>query len=92
MLELMPDCPVPNTPEELATLLTTRVQVPHKIRTKLTAAAQFIENSKHRKTLQRSFARQIMKRSSGRHWAVLPGAADAQRTAHRMHRPAAGGV
>lgn len=51
MLELTPDCPVPNTPEELATLMTTRVQVPHKIRTKLTAAAQFIENFKHRKTL-----------------------------------------
>ena len=51
MLELMPDCPVPNTPEELATLLTTRVQVPHKIRTRLTAAAQFIENFKHHKTL-----------------------------------------
>lgn len=51
MLELMPDCPVPNTPEELATLMTTRVQVPHKIRTKLTAAAQFIENFQHRKTL-----------------------------------------
>ena len=51
MLELMPDCPVPNTPEELATLMTTRVQVPHKIRNRLTAAAQFIENFKHRKTL-----------------------------------------
>lgn len=111
MLELMPDCPVPNAQEELASLMTTRVQVPHKIRTKLTAAAQFIENFKHRKTLinlmhdafepgaqpaplqvqrlrqgcsflflgcrfndqlQRSFARQIMKRSSERHWAVFP--------------------
>ena len=51
MLELMPECPVPNTPEELATLMTTRVQVPHKIRNRLTAAAQFIENFKHRKTL-----------------------------------------
>lgn len=51
MLELMPDCPVPNAQEELATLMTTRVQVPHKIRTKLTAASQFIENFKHRKTL-----------------------------------------
>ncbi len=51
MLELVIDCPVPNTPEELATLMTTRVQVPHKIRNRLTAAAQFIENFKHRTTL-----------------------------------------
>jgi hypothetical protein len=51
MLELMPDCPVPNTPEELAVLMSSRVAVPHKIRERLTATAQFIENFKHRKTL-----------------------------------------
>ena len=32
--------------------------------------------------LQRSFARQIMKRSSGRHWAVLPG--EPTRNEHRF--------
>ena len=43
----------PADPESLATLLTTRVAVPGKIRKRLTAAAQFIENFKHRKTLVR---------------------------------------
>jgi hypothetical protein len=51
MLELVPDCPVPDTPEKLAALITGKVPVPHKIRNRLTAAAQFIENFKHRKTL-----------------------------------------
>jgi hypothetical protein len=51
MLERVPDCPVPDTPEKLAALITARVPVPHKIRNRLTAAAQFIENFKHRKTL-----------------------------------------
>ncbi|MBK1714697.1 SIR2 family NAD-dependent protein deacylase [Rubrivivax gelatinosus] len=36
---------------ELAAVLTARVSVPGKIRNRLTAAAQFIENFKHRKTL-----------------------------------------
>jgi hypothetical protein len=44
-------CHVPATPEELVKLLTTKVSVPHKIRNNLTAAAQFIENFKHRKTI-----------------------------------------
>lgn len=35
----------------LAAVLTARVSVPAKIRNRLTAAAQFIENFKHRKTL-----------------------------------------
>jgi hypothetical protein len=43
--------PVPASPEALATLITAKVSVPHKIRKRLTAAAQFIENFKHRKTL-----------------------------------------
>jgi hypothetical protein len=51
MLELVKDCPVPATPEELALRITAKVQVPHKLRKRLTAAAQFIENFKHRKTL-----------------------------------------
>jgi len=43
--------PVPAAPETLAAILTAKVTVPHKIRNRLTAAAQFIENFKHRKTL-----------------------------------------
>ncbi len=51
VLDLVPSCPVPGSPEALAELLTGKVSVPHKIRKNLTAAAQFIENFKHRKTL-----------------------------------------
>lgn len=52
MLALTPGgSPVPATPEALAAALTAKVSVPHKIRNRLTAAAQFIENFKHRKTL-----------------------------------------
>ncbi len=41
----------PADPPALAGVLTARVSVPGKIRNRLTAAAQFIENFKHRKTL-----------------------------------------
>ncbi len=41
----------PASSTALASRLTTRVTVPHKIRNRLTAAAQYIENFKHRKTL-----------------------------------------
>jgi SIR2-like domain len=41
----------PADPLALAAELTARVAVPGKIRNRLTAAAQFIENFKHRKTL-----------------------------------------
>lgn len=41
----------PDTPERLVELLTAKVTVPHKIRKNLTAAGQYIENFKHRKTL-----------------------------------------
>lgn len=51
MLSLAPDYAVPGTPEALVALLTAKVSVPHKIRGRLTQAAQFIENFKHRKTL-----------------------------------------
>lgn len=51
VLELVPACPVPDSQEKLAAFLTEKVTVPHKIRKRLTAAAQFIENFKHRKTL-----------------------------------------
>ncbi|RYU62067.1 SIR2 family protein [Methylolobus aquaticus] len=42
---------VPDAPETLVELLTAKVTVPHKIRKNLTAAGQYIENFKHRKTL-----------------------------------------
>ena len=41
----------PADPPALAAALTAKVSVPGKIRNRLTAAAQFIENFKHRKTL-----------------------------------------
>jgi hypothetical protein len=51
MLSLCPSLPVPATPLDLATLLNAKTSVPGKIRNRLTAVAQFIENFKHRKTL-----------------------------------------
>jgi SIR2-like protein len=42
---------VPAAPEVLVGKLTAKASVPHKIRNNLTAAAQFIENFKHRKTV-----------------------------------------
>ncbi len=42
---------VPDSPETLVVKLTANSTVPHKIRKNLTAAAQFIENFKHRKTV-----------------------------------------
>jgi hypothetical protein len=44
-------CPLPRSPLELVDRLTAKASVPHKIRKNLTAAAQFIENFKHRKTV-----------------------------------------
>ena len=47
-------CEGPTPPADataLAAVLTAKVSVPGKIRNRLTAAAQFIENFKHRKTL-----------------------------------------
>ena len=41
----------PADPQTLAVLLATRSTVPGKLRKRLSAAAQFIENFKHRKTL-----------------------------------------
>lgn len=51
VLSLSPSLPVPATPLELATFLNAKTSVPGKIRNRLTAVAQFIENFKHRKTL-----------------------------------------
>jgi hypothetical protein len=54
------DCPLPASPEVLVARLTKAVTVPHKIRNNLTAAAQFIENFKHRQT-----AVKVMKEAFG---------------------------
>ena len=51
MLALCADVKVPATPLALAESMTARVSVPHKIRKRLTQAAQFIENFKHRKSV-----------------------------------------
>lgn len=51
MLSLVADNPAPADPAALVALLTARNSVPGKIKNKLTQAAQFIENFKHRKTL-----------------------------------------
>ena len=51
VLDLVPNCPVPNSPNSLVEKLVSKVSVPHKVRKNLTAAAQFIENFKHRKSL-----------------------------------------
>ena len=45
------DSPLPGSHGALVGRLTAKASVPHKIRTNLTAAAQFIENFKHRKTV-----------------------------------------
>ena len=51
MLSLCSDLKVPATPVALAESMTAKVSVPHKIRKRLTQAAQFIENFKHRKSV-----------------------------------------
>lgn len=50
------DCPLPATHDHLVDRLTAKASVPHKIRKNLTAAAQFIENFKHRKTVKTAMA------------------------------------
>src|SRR5450830_328752 len=51
MLSLCSDLKIPATPLALAEMMTGKVSVPHKIRKRLTQAAQFIENFKHRKSV-----------------------------------------
>ncbi len=50
------NCPLPASPDVLVGRLTAKASVPHKIRKNLTAAAQFIENFKHRKTVVKAMA------------------------------------
>ena len=77
VLELVPGgAPVPASPEQLVARLTAKVSVSHKIRTRLTAAAQFIENFKHRKTvvdlMKQAFANGATPSALHRHLAALP--------------------
>ncbi|MEJ1964583.1 MAG: SIR2 family protein [Gammaproteobacteria bacterium] len=67
---------VPAAPEVLVGKLTAKASVPHKIRNNLTAAAQFIENFKHRKSvvaaMKEAFAPQTPMPSLHRYLASLP--------------------
>ncbi|MGV7207109.1 SIR2 family NAD-dependent protein deacylase [Oxalobacteraceae bacterium A2-2] len=51
LLALRPDCQAPAAAGPLADFLAARATLPHRIRRRLSAAAQYIENFKHRKTL-----------------------------------------
>ncbi|GAA4247148.1 SIR2 family protein [Azospirillum formosense] len=55
------DCPIPRTSLELAQRLNAKVAAPGRIRSQLTAVAQFIESRRHRKTLD-SLLNEIFKR------------------------------
>lgn len=50
-LSLTSGATVPASPEDLVAVMTSKATVPHKIRKKLTQAAQYIENFKHRKSV-----------------------------------------
>lgn len=50
-LDLTSGTQVPSSPEALVAIMTAKVTVPHKIRKRLTQAAQYIENFKHRKSV-----------------------------------------
>jgi hypothetical protein len=68
---------VPAGPLELVGKLTAKASVPHKIRHNLSAAAQFIENFKHRKTvtaaMSEAFAPCMEPTELHRFVAALPG-------------------
>jgi hypothetical protein len=70
-------------PAALAAVLTARVSVPGKIRHRLTAAAQFIENFKHRKTLVKAMDECLC--AAGRAVAAAPLAGGAAHAAGRRH-------
>jgi hypothetical protein len=76
MLSLCTDVPVPGNPLALATFLNSKTSVPGKIRNRLTAVAQFIENFKHRKTLVAAMSeayKPVTKASALHRWlAALP--------------------
>jgi hypothetical protein len=68
--------PLPATGSALVTKLTAKASVPHKIRNNLTAAAQFIENFKHRKSvvasMKEAFSPPTAPTALHRHLASLP--------------------
>lgn len=70
------NCPLPASPEILVDRLTAKASVPHKIRKNLTAAAQFIENFKHRKTvckaMTEAFRAEVPPTALHRYLATLP--------------------
>jgi len=76
MLALCRGTTPPADPLALAAQLTAKVSVPGKIRKRLTAAAQFIENFKHRKTLVKAmdeaFTVQALPSALHRWLAALP--------------------
>ncbi|MGO9174247.1 MAG: SIR2 family NAD-dependent protein deacylase [Rhodomicrobium sp.] len=70
------NCPLPALPEVLVDRLTAKASVPHKIRKQLNAAAQFIENFKHRKTVKaamtEAFRSDVQPTALHRYLASLP--------------------
>ncbi len=68
--------PLPATGSVLVAKLTAKASVPHKIRNNLTAAAQFIENFKHRKSvvasMKEAFSAPMAPTALHRHLASLP--------------------
>jgi hypothetical protein len=99
MLDLCPEAgAVPASMESLAGFLGSKVTVPGRARGNLSASAQYIENFKHRKTLNdlmaQAFAPQLTPSSLHHALAGLPGLAlivqlwydDAMRSAIMSHR------
>ncbi|MFG6455746.1 SIR2 family NAD-dependent protein deacylase [Roseateles sp. BYS96W] len=76
LLALCADASVPADPAALAAFLSGKSSVPGKIRHRVTAVAQFIENFKHRKTLlalmDEAFARAPAPSALHRWLAALP--------------------
>ena len=76
LLEQGGEKPVPASFEALAVRLSSKVTVPFKIRTNMTATAQYIENFKHRKTLvavmKEIFQPPVMPSALHRYFASLP--------------------
>lgn len=67
---------LPGSPARLVLRLTAKASVPHKVRNNLTAAAQFIENFKHRKTvvaaMTEAFTAEVAPGALHRYFASLP--------------------
>ena len=71
---LLGEAAPPSLPEKLVPELVAGATVPHKIRNNLTAASQYIENFKHRKTLTSLMAKAFehsCEPSAFHHWLAL---------------------